>query len=67
MKNFFEPDEQFNATTLAIKSVNGSKCSFNEKIPFIMVFVKVKKECGMAVKWILGNKKGRHRKTPPET
>ena len=31
-----------------------------------MVFVKVKNDCGMAAKWILGNKKGRRRKTPPE-
>lgn len=32
-----------------------------------MVFVKKKNDCGMATKWILGNKKGRRRKTPPET
>lgn len=32
-----------------------------------MVFVKVQKDCGMAAKWILGNKKGRRRETPPET
>ena len=32
-----------------------------------MVFIKKKNDCGMAAKWILGNKKGRRRKTPPET
>ena len=32
-----------------------------------MVFVKKKNDCGMAAKWILGSKKGRRRKTPPET
>jgi hypothetical protein len=32
-----------------------------------MVFVKKKNGCGMAAKWILGNKKGRRKKTPPET
>ena len=32
-----------------------------------MVFVKKKNDCGMAAKWILDNKKGRRRKTTPET
>lgn len=32
-----------------------------------MVFVKKKNEYGMAAKWILGNKKGRRKKTPPKT
>ena len=32
-----------------------------------MVFVKMKNECGIAAKWIVGNKKGRRKKTPPET
>ncbi len=32
-----------------------------------MVFVKKKNDCGMAAKGILGNKKGRRRKTPSET
>ena len=32
-----------------------------------MVFVNKKNDCGMAAKWILGNKKGRRKKTPPET
>ncbi len=32
-----------------------------------MVFVKTENDCIMAAKWILGNKKGRRRKTPPET
>ena len=48
---------QLEPTTLAVKSVNGSKCSFNGKFPLSMVFVKKKNECGMAAKWILGNKK----------
>ena len=47
--------------------MNGSKCSFNGKFPFTMVFVKKKNDCGMAAKWILGNKKRRRRETPPET
>lgn len=41
--------------------MNGSKCSFNGKIPFTMVFVKAKSDRGMAAKWILGNKKGRRK------
>ena len=32
-----------------------------------MVFVKMKNDCGMVVKWILGNKKKTAQKTPPET
>ena len=32
-----------------------------------MAFVKTENDCGMAAKWILGNKKGRRKKTPPET
>ena len=32
-----------------------------------MFFVKMKNDCGMVVKWILGNKKRRRKKTPPET
>ena len=39
--------------------MNGSKCSFNGKSQFTMVFVKAKNDCGMAAKLILGNKKGR--------
>ena len=31
-----------------------------------MAFVKTENDCGMAAKWILDNKKGRRRKTPPE-
>ena len=41
--------------------MNGSKCSFNGKIPFTMVFVKAKKDHGMAAKWILAAKKGRRK------
>ena len=32
-----------------------------------MVFVKAKNEYRMAAKWFLATKKGRRRKTPPET
>lgn len=31
-----------------------------------MVFVKKKNDCGMAAKWILGNKKGRRKKRRPK-
>lgn len=31
-----------------------------------MVFAKAKKECGMAAKWIVGNKKGRRKKRHPK-
>ena len=31
-----------------------------------MVFVKNKNDCGMAAKWILGNKKGRRKKRRPK-
>ena len=31
-----------------------------------MVFVKVKNDCRMAAKWILGNKKGRRKKRRPK-
>ena len=46
--------------------MNGLKGSFNGKFPFTMVFVKKKNECGMAAKWIVGNKKGRRKKRRPQ-
>ena len=31
-----------------------------------MAFVKTENDCGMAAKWILGNKKGRRKKRRPK-